>query len=80
MFKEFWNITKKSFETVSKIISSVINFILLSIVYFVGVGSVSLIAKLFGNHFLELKSDNRTSTWKDRHVDNETLESSKRTF
>ena len=40
-----------------------INFILLSIVYFFGVGLVSIFAKLIGKNFLELKKNINSKTY-----------------
>ena len=43
-------------------IASIVNFILLTIVYFFGVGLTSLVAKISGKHFLELKTK-KSSYW-----------------
>ena len=45
-------------------IAQIVNFILLTIVYFIGVGLTSLIANIVGKHFLELNIDkNKKSYW-----------------
>ena len=55
---------KDGFGAIPKFIANVVNFILLSIVYFLGVGPVSVISKLIGKHFLDIKKTG--STWIDR--------------
>jgi hypothetical protein len=46
---------KKGFQDFGHNISLIVNSILLSFVYFVGVGPTSLLAKLVGKDFLEKK-------------------------
>jgi len=47
------------FRMIGKIFSMIINFILLSIVYFIGIGLTSIIAKsIFKKHFLDIKGSN----------------------
>jgi len=46
-------------------ISMVINVILLSVVYFLGVGMTSLVAKLTGKRFLDLREFRKESYWLD---------------
>ncbi len=58
---------KEALISISKLISSVINSILLSIVYLIGVGSTSIIAKLSKKHFLDLNESNGTY-WKDLNL------------
>lgn len=60
----------KPFEILSKIVSSIVNFILLSFVYFIGVGLTSLIAKISNKKFLDLKKENKDSYWEDKEVSN----------
>ncbi|MBS3136886.1 hypothetical protein J4232_00505 [Candidatus Woesearchaeota archaeon] len=55
MFRKIWEVIKKGFLTFSHFIQTVVNTILLTIVYFVGIGLTSIISKLFGKHYLELK-------------------------
>jgi len=62
---DFWDGFKKGLKLFGEAISSIINIILLSGVYLLGVGLTSLIAKLFSNRFLNLKPDkNLDSYWK----------------
>ncbi len=49
---------------ISNILTSIINFILLSVVYFIGVGITSIIAKIFGKVFIETKNK-KSSYWID---------------
>ena len=63
MLKKIWNTVKSFFEPFANAMSDIVNFILLSAVYFIGIGPVSLFAKLFGRHFLDLKKQNKMSNW-----------------
>ena len=80
MIKKIWNFVKSILEPISKLISSIINFVLLSIVYFIGIGIVSISAKLFRKHFLELKKQNKQSNWHEHKVTKQPLENYYRTF
>jgi len=55
-------------------VSNVVNYILLSIVYALGIGPISIILKIFGKQFLVLKSKNRDSYWVDRNVSKQSVE------
>ena len=44
-------------------ISVIVNSVLLSIVYFMGVGFTSIAAKLFGKRFLELRTSRKSKTY-----------------
>ena len=47
------------FRIIQKIFSIIINFILLSIVYFIGIGLTSIIIKsIFKKHFLNIEGNN----------------------
>ena len=80
MIGKIWNFIKKVLEPVSKIISGIVNFILLAFVYFIGIGIVSISAKIFGKHFLEIKKRNKKSNWDEHKVTKEPLEKYYRTF
>ena len=80
MYRKIMVIIKNILEPIAKIISSVINFVLLSIVYFIGIGLVSISMKLFGKHFLELKKQNKKSNWHEHKVTKQSLEQYYRTF
>lgn len=50
-------------------IGIIVNSILLSIVYFVGVGFTSLVAKIFKKRFLDVKRSDKDKTyWSDLHL------------
>lgn len=80
MAKEIWNALKSILEPVAKIVSSIVNLVLLSLVYCIGIGSVSIISKIFGKHFLELKKQNKKSNWHEHKLEKQPLEKYYRTF
>lgn len=80
MIKQLFSAVKAVLEPIAKIVSNVINFLLLLIVYFLGIGPVSIVMKLFGKHFLELKKQNKTSNWHEHKVTKQPLENYYRTF
>jgi len=50
-------------------ITTVVNTVLLLLVYVVGVGVTSLVARIFRKHFLERKtSKKKTSYWSDLNI------------
>lgn len=69
---------KQGFRDFSHLITNIVNFILLSIVYFIGVGIVSLTAKLVGKHFIDLK--NSGSSWVQRKLKKRPIEEYHRMF
>ena len=76
-FKEF----KEGQKSFGDSIAALINAILLSLVYFIGVGGTSIIAKIFGKHFLELKINKQSQTyWQDLNLNKERLEESYKQF
>lgn len=79
MLRKIFNAIKRILQPVGKIISTIVNFILLSIVYLVGVGLTSIIAKLFGNHFLDLKPK-KASNWIEHKITKESIEKYYRMF
>ena len=80
MIKKLWYNVKSILETFGKLISGIVNFILLFAVYLVGIGIVSIFAKIFGKHFLELKKQNKSSNWHEHKVTKQPLEQYHRTF
>ncbi len=79
--REFLDGFVQGFKNFGKAFSNTINYVLLSFVYFFGVGLTSLFAKLLGKHFLELKPDSeRKSYWVDRKIAKQSLEDHKRQF
>ena len=73
---------KEGFIGFNNLIRNTVNFILLSVVYFVGVGPVSLIAKLTGKKFLDLKPTtlHQKSYWKENKVTKQKFEDYTRSF
>jgi hypothetical protein len=72
---------KEGFQYLPKFITMIINAILLTIVYFVGVGLTALMAKIAGKRFLELKTDKgKKSYWKDYNLGKEPKENYYRQF
>jgi len=80
MLKKIFKAIKSTLEPIAKAISSIVNLILLALVYFIGIGIVSIVMKLFGKHFLELKKKNRSSNWQEHRVTKQPLENYYRTF
>lgn len=58
--KLFFKGFAKGFKDFGNSITNIINFVLLFIVYFVGVGITSLVATIAGKHFLETKKKKDT--------------------
>ena len=79
MYKKIFNIIKRVLNKIGMVISAVINFILLGIVYFTAVGAVSIISKLFGKHFLNLKPK-KDSNWIEHKITKEPKENYYRMF
>lgn len=49
-------------------ISNLVNSILLSIVYFIGIGLTSIVAKIFKKQFLDTKLSDKKSYWLDLNL------------
>ena len=80
MLKKVWDAIKTVLEPISKAVSAIVNFVLLLIVYFIGIGIVSVFAKLFRKHFLELKKQSKKTNWQEHKVTKQPLEQYYRTF
>jgi len=74
---DFFNGFFKGFSEFGKNISLIVNCLLLSVVYIVGVGITSLFAKLVGKHFLETKISSKTNTKKNTYWSNLNLKKKK---
>ena len=71
----------EGFKGFSGIFTNIVNFLLLSIVYFVGIGPTSIVARIFGKRFLVLKKDrSRDSYWEDYNLGKKEKESYYRQF
>ena len=53
------------FRKLGSFITSIINFVLLLVVYLIGVGLTAIIAKVVGKHFLDLSFKGKTK-WMDK--------------
>ena len=66
MIKDFFKGIKKGQRNFGEDIQSIVNFVMLTFVYFVGVGLTSIFAKLFNKHFLDLNFSKQEKTyWRD---------------
>ena len=62
-------------------IAAIINSILLTVVFFIGVGSTSIIAKIFNKHFLSLETDEKAKTyWEKLNLKTESVDKHYRQF
>ena len=78
---EFFKGFKKGIKEFSDNIAIIVNSILLSIVYFIGVGTTSLFARIFKKHFLDTKiSKEAKSYWKDLNLKKKPLKECYRQF
>jgi hypothetical protein len=81
MIKEFFKEIKKGQKNFGEDIQSVINFFMLTLVYFVGIGLTSIFGKIFNKHFLDLKIFKDAKTyWEDFDQKDKTLEEYYRQF
>ena len=61
--RQFYRGFKEGMKNFGENIALIINTILLIFVYLVGVGMTSIVAKIFGKHFLEMKLSKRNTYW-----------------
>jgi len=79
--KEFIKGLKEGQRGFGESIASLINSILLSLVYIFGIGMTSIIAKIFGKRFLDLKVDEKADTyWIDLNLEKKPIEEYYRQF
>jgi hypothetical protein len=72
---------KKGFEIYGKTIATVINSILLTLVYILGIGITSILAKITGKNFLEIEVNRTQKTyWSKLNLGKEELSSYYRQF
>jgi len=60
---EFWDGLKEGFVGFSGNISIIVNSILLGVVYIIGIGITSIIAKISGKHFLNIKFNSSAKSY-----------------
>jgi len=77
--KQFIKGFKKGMGNFGQNIAIIINTLLLSFVYFVGVGPTSIVAKIVGKHFLEIKLS-KSSYWSDLNLKKKSIEDYYRQF
>jgi len=78
--KQFFTGFKEGLKDFGGNISIVVNTILLSFVYLIGVGLTSIIAKIFKKRFLQLKESKRESYWKSLNLKKKKMEEYYRQF
>jgi hypothetical protein len=61
-------------------IALIINTILLTFVYLIGVGLTSIVAKIFRKHFLEIRMSNKETYWSDLNLKKRPIEEYYRQF
>ena len=76
--KDFIAGFKSGFKQFGHNISLIVNSVLLSFVYFVGVGLTSIISKIMKKHFLDLKR--KKSYWLDWNLSKKDMEEYYRQF
>jgi hypothetical protein len=81
LVKDFFKGFFKGMKNFGTNISMIVNSILLSVVYFVGVGLTAIFAKLFRKKFLDLKLNKQVKTyWKDLNLKKKKIDDYYRTF
>ena len=80
MSKKLFESFKSFLGHLGRIISGIVSFILLAIVYFTGIGSISVVMRLFGEHFLDIKKQKKESNWQEHKVEKQSLEHYYKTF
>ncbi|OGE76820.1 MAG: hypothetical protein A3C85_02625 [Candidatus Doudnabacteria bacterium RIFCSPHIGHO2_02_FULL_48_21] len=63
MVKEFLKSLREGMKQFADMVADSVNLLLLLAVYFVGIGLVSIVAKLSGKHFLDIGRQSRQSYW-----------------
>ena len=76
----FWKDFIEGFGFYGKLISTIVNTVLLSLTYIIAVGLTALFAKLFKQHFMELKTNKEKTYWKELNLKKKPLEKYYRQF
>lgn len=63
LVKDFFSGAKEGAGQFASLLTDCVNLVLLFVVYFFGVGAVSVIAKLAGKRFLDLGGGGKSSHW-----------------
>lgn len=73
--KEFFCGAKKGMKEFGETISIIVNSVLLAIIYVIGVGVTSIIAKIVGKKFLDRKkSKGKKTYWSDLNLKTEKID------
>jgi len=78
--KESFESFKKGQKHFGEDIAVIINSILLSFVYVLGVGLTSIFAKIVGKHFLDLKTEEKDTYWSELNLGKKPMEEYYRQF
>jgi hypothetical protein len=79
--KQFFKDIQYGQKAFGEDIQSMLNFLILTFIYFVGIGLTSIFAKIFNKHFLDLKIDKNAGTyWQNLEQKNEKMEEYYRQF
>lgn len=70
----------EGFKDFNSIVIMTVNFVLLSIVYIIGIGLTSIFAKIMKKNFLDIKKTNKDSYWEDLNLKKESFEKYYRQF
>jgi len=76
----FWEGFLQGFRNFGYKITSIVNFVLLFFVYFIGVGITWLFAKIFGKRFLDIKRGEKDSYWIKEKIGKRKIEDYYRSF
>ena len=80
-WKEFFKGIKRGQKSFGEDIAQIINLVLLTFVYIVGVGLTSIFAKIVGKHFLDLHIEKgRDSYWEELNLDKKSIDEYHRPF
>ena len=74
ILKQFLKGFQKGMYNFSSSISVIINSILLTMVYFIGVGITSVVAKLVDKHFLDIRKIKKDTYWSSLNLKNKSIE------
>lgn len=78
--KRFFKILYDGWIKFAKAIGRVQTSVILFILYFIGIGAISVVSFVFRKDFLDKALDGRSSYWRERPSDVITAESCKRQF
>ncbi|MBW6442528.1 hypothetical protein K0A97_01950 [Patescibacteria group bacterium] len=77
--KQFFNELTEGSKMFGELISEVVNLVLLSFVYFIGVGLTSIFAKISGKRFIDDKTT-KESYWEELNLTTQPLKEYYRQF